>query len=221
MNQILYKCTIENNNNNNNNLKEHNYRHLSKIIFYICIILIIIAIFLYLYNRYTLFQKQKISKNLISNFNIKTLYSNSTDNYITEQLISQSYEESFVIGVIQIDKIDITYPILSTTSEELLKISPCRFYGPMPNEVGNLCIAGHNYIDDTQFGKVNNLNIDDIIKIFDLNGNFIQYKIYEKNEITANDFSCTNQNTNGLKEITLITCNNVKGNRLCIKAREI
>ena len=65
---------------------------------------------------------------------------------------------------------------------------------------GNLCIAGHNYIDNRHFGKIHSLTI--------------------KNEINADDLSCTNQETNGFKEITLITCNNVKGNRVCIKARE-
>ena len=31
---------------------------------------------------------------------------------------------------------------------------------------------------------------------------------------------CTSQETNGKKEITLITCNNITGNRLIIKAKE-
>lgn len=85
---------------------------------------------------------------------------------------------------------------------------------------GNLCIAGHNYVDNRQFGKLHSLQVEDIIKIFDLDGNSLDYIIYSKNEISAEDLSCTDQNTNGLKEITLITCNNVKGNRVCIKARE-
>lgn len=86
--------------------------------------------------------------------------------------------------------------------------------------LGNLCIAGHNYVNDTQFGKLDNLNITDIVTISDLYGNIIEYEVYEKKQINADDLSCTNQNTNGLKEITLITCNNIKGNRVCVKARE-
>lgn len=87
--------------------------------------------------------------------------------------------------------------------------------------LGNLCIAGHNYINDTQFGKLDNLVLSDIIKISDLYGNIVEYEVYDKKQIGADDLSCTNQNTNGLKEITLITCNNIKGNRVCVKAREI
>lgn len=215
MNQILYKCPLQNNNSNDFSVKKR-----AKVILYISIILIILSILVYFSIKYTLFKKQKISENLVSNFNIKTLYSDLPDNYSSAQINTENFETPFVIGLIQIDKINITYPILSTTSEELLKISPCRFYGPMPNETGNLCIAGHNYINDTQFGKLDNLNIADIIKISDLYGNIIEYEVYDKKQIGADDLSCTKQDTNGLKEITLITCNNIKGNRVCVKARE-
>lgn len=129
MNQILYKCSFENNNSDNFIIKKR-----AKITLYISIILIILSILVYFSIKYTLFKKQKISENLISNFNIKTLYSDLPNNYSSAQINTQNSEAPFVIGLIQIDKINITYPILSTTSEKLLKISPCRFYGPMPNE---------------------------------------------------------------------------------------
>ena len=35
------------------------------------------------------------------------------------------------------------------------------------------------------------------------------------------DDSCTNQNTNGKKEVTLITCTNDSKKRVIVKAREI
>lgn len=216
MNQILYKCNFDNFNNPRNNKEKTKF-----IIILVCsIILIFIAMFLYFFIKYNMNKKEKLSKNLVSNFSIMNLYSNTTDNYVSYELISESKEEPFVIGLIQIDKIKLTYPILSVTSEELLTISPCRFSGPMPNQIGNLCIAGHNYADNRHFGKIHSLDVGDIIKIFDLNGDFLEYKIYNKNEISANDLSCMNQETNGLKEITLITCNNIKGNRVCIKAKE-
>ena len=65
----------------------------------------------------------------------------------------------------------------------------------MPNEVGNLCIAGHNYIDNTFFAKITNLDKDDEISIFDLNGQMVNYYVTEKFEIENNDFSCTTQET--------------------------
>ena len=35
--------------------------------------------------------------------------------------------DPFVIGIIQIDKINVNYPILSKTTRELLKVSLCRY----------------------------------------------------------------------------------------------
>ena len=86
---------------------------------------------------------------------------------------------------------------------------------------GNLCIAGHNYVDNKFFSNLFKLKLDDEVKIYDLSGNFITYKIYFINEIKADDFSCTLQKLNNKKEVTLITCNNLSGNRLCIKAVQI
>ena len=126
----------------------------------------------------------------------------------------------FVIGLIKIDKLDLLYPILSTVSDDLLNISPCRFYGPMPNQVGNLCIAGHNKTNDKMFGKLDLLNIGEKIEIYDLNGYCINYIVYDINNIHSNDTSCMNQNTNGKREICLITCNNIKDSRLLIKSIE-
>lgn len=213
MNQILYKCKLENTPNAN----IENRRNFITI-FSISISLLTIAILLYFIMKYNFAKNSNISQNIISNFNIKTLYSDNT-NYNSSLISAEDYSEPFVIGLIEIEKINIVYPILSTSSEDLLKLSPCRFAGPMPNEIGNLCIAGHNYANNTHFGKIDVLNKGDLIKIYDVNGNFLIYKIYDIYETKYNDLSCTNQNTNGIKEITLITCNNINGNRIVIKAR--
>ena len=101
-----------------------------------------------------------------------------------------------------------------------LKMAPCRFYGPYPNQIGNLCIAAHNYDDNRFFSNLYKLNIGDIINIYDSSNLCITYSVYQKYEISIKDTSCTSQNTNGQKEITLVTCNNINKNRLIIKARE-
>ena len=90
----------------------------------------------------------------------------------------------------------------------------------MPNQIGNLCIAGHNNANNTLFGKLDVLEKNDIVKIYDLNGSYIDYYIYEIKRIKSNDTSCIDQNTNGLREISLITCNSLKNDRLLIKAKE-
>ena len=161
-------------------------------------------------------QNEIISQRLKDSYSIATLYSN-TVNYTAKQ----QNNDPFVIGIIKIDKINLNYSILSVSNNDLLDISVCRFAGPMPNEVGNLCIAGHNYVDYKLFSRLNELEINDEISIYDLSGNSIKYEIYDIYETSPKDTSCTFQNTNGEKIVTLITCNNVNGKRLVLHAKEI
>lgn len=97
----------------------------------------------------------------------------------------------------------------------------CRFAGPMPNQTGNLCIAGHNYVDYKFFSRLNELEKNDVITIYDLNGNHVDYSIYKIYETNSNDTTCTFQDTKGERIVTLITCNNVNGKRLVVHAKEI
>lgn len=187
-----------------------------KILLYISIFSFIVAISFYYYIMYINNQKEIASKTLINSFNISTLYSDSS-NYISNKVNNSP----FVIGIIEIEKIKINYPILSNESEELLKISPCRFAGPMPNEIGNLCIAGHNYKDKRFFGRLKELDVNDKITIYDLSGNSLDYYVFEKTKINSKDISCTSQETSGEKIISLITCTNLKDERLLIKAKQM
>ena len=211
-NKLLTKSLPLKTNNKTNSLKKF------KFILILSVIIIILCIIIYLFLKYNSYKKEKISKDLVTNFSITTLYANN-NNYIASK-ITNNIEEPFVIGLLKIDKINLMYPILSNSSEELLEISPCRFYGPMPNEIGNLCIAGHNYANQKHFGKLTYLEINDIFQVYDLNGNYINYVIYEIKEVPANDTSCINQDTNNSIEVTLVTCNTIKGTRIVIKAKE-
>ena len=208
MNQIIYD-------------KERN-RKLDKkyrILFYIFSSIAIIAIIFLFTDFYNNSRNDYISKKLADSYTISTLYSNNTS-YQTE-VQEESTNEPFVIGIIKIDKINLNYAILSISNNDLLDISVCRFAGPMPNEVGNLCIAGHNYVDYKFFSRLNELSLGDKIHIYDLAGNYVTYEIYDIYESRADDTSCTFQDTNNLKLVTLVTCNNVNGKRLVLHAKEI
>ena len=85
---------------------------------------------------------------------------------------------------------------------------------------GNLCITGHNYVDNKLFSKVHLLQSGDIIHIYDLQGQMLSYMVYDTTEVAVHNTNCTSQETHGEKEITLITCNNVKGTRVIVKAKE-
>ena len=207
MNQILYT----------ENFKKKKYIKFFKIQLSISLVLFISFITYWSFFYNSKLKKERLSNVMLNNFNIEHLYSKNQD-YTTIQL--DNGNNCSVIGVIEIPKINIKYPILSDISDELLKISVCRFYGPYPNQIGNLCIAAHNYDDNNFFSNLYKLNIGDIVNIYDINNSVISYSIYDKFEISENDTFCTNQNTIKKKEITLVTCNNINNNRLIVKARE-
>ena len=124
-------------------------------------------------------------------------------------------------SILSIPSLGIEYPVLSDTSDELLKISINKFWGGSPNSVGNYCIVGHNYKSGKMFGKLSQMKSGDIIKLTDLSGNTLQYKVYDRYVVYPEDVACTSQITNGLKEVTLIPFTNVGIQRLTIKCREV
>lgn len=208
MKQILQKSF-----NQNNNSIKYKLQFL-----FSSIIAIIFLIFLF-WRLYQKQQQEKISKELLNNYHLTTLYSN-INQYEANEINYSTLENPFVIGMIKIDKIDLNYPILSESNDKLLKISLCRFAGPMPNEVGNLCIAGHNYVDNHFFSRLDELFIGDLIEVYGLYGQKQEYYIFQKYEVESNDLSCTNQEVGSNKIITLLTCNNSDSNkRLVIQAK--
>ncbi len=134
--------------------------------------------------------------------------------------VTESGQVYWTIGKIEIPKINLEYGILNTCTDELLKLSPCYFWGAEPNEVGNFCVVGHNYRNNKFFSKVINLVEGDEIYITDLTGRKLTYTIYDKYVVEPNNKECTSQLTNGLKEVTLITCTNDSSQRVIVKARE-
>lgn len=142
------------------------------------------------------------------------------------QTTSNGYKYT-TIATINVPKINVQYPIIDgqTDSEQeteaLLKISPTKFWGADPNEVGNFCIVGHNYRNTKFFSKVPSLVTGDIIEITDATGKTLRYSVYDKFEVVPEDLSCTSQLTDGKKEITLITCTNDSKMRVIIKARAV
>ena len=131
------------------------------------------------------------------------------------------------VAVIEIPKINIIYPVIYSedtsdkTTEELLKLSVVKYWGPNANEQGNFCIVGHNYHNKRFFSKAATLKNGDSIYLTDTNNKTLEYKVYDNYVVDPNDLKCTSQLTNGNKEITLITCTMTGKQRTIIKARAI
>lgn len=181
-------------------------------------ILIIIAVVL------TVFIAIIISNRNKNDENLKEVISQVNDNIQTDaesEIPYVEYEGYQVIGIIKIPKIDLEYPILVETTEDSLQKSITRFGDGKVNEVGNLCLAGHNYINNSMFGDINKLENDDDIYITDLHGNEVTYKVFDKYNTNPNDISVLESIDSNKREITLITCINGNKERLIVRAREM
>jgi len=90
----------------------------------------------YFYRLFNISRNERISDVLISSYDISRLYSTISKNLDFNQVHIESDEDTFsIIGILQIDKIDLRYPILSNINDYLLSVAPCRFHGPLPNQV--------------------------------------------------------------------------------------
>lgn len=132
-----------------------------------------------------------------------------------------------VIGIINIPKISIKYPILDIEeynpeeTKEPMKYSIVKYWGENVNEYGNLSIAGHNNYDGTMFGKTKKLQLGDKVELTDLKNQTIQYEIYDIFVTDPNDVTILQTKDKSIREVTLITCTNGNRNRLILKAKEI
>lgn len=116
------------------NIKKFIIRRKYQLQFIVSLIIAIVFLAVMFVKLYQNNQKKKLSKDLLNNYQLTTLYSDNTQ-YQANKSDSVVVENPFVIGMIKIDKINLSYPILSETNYDLLKISVCRFTGPMPNEI--------------------------------------------------------------------------------------
>lgn len=191
--------------------KRKSYKILLKFQFLFSIIMITFLLVFTFYYFLSLQKKENLSKNLLGNYNIYKLYNNNSEDDL---------KENQLFGILEIPKINIYYPVFSHLNEELLKVSPCKFYGKYPNQNGNICIAGHNYNNSMFFGNLSLLEKNDEIYLYDNLENKYIYKVFDSYEVDETDLSPIFDYNHSFKELTLVTCNNINKKRIIIKARQ-
>ena len=144
---------------------------------------------------------------------------NKEKKYIKED-VTLEYKGYTVISKLEIPKIDLETYVLEKYLEETLNISVVKFYGANPNEVGNFCIAGHNFKNKNMFKNLKKLSVGDNLFIIDNDIGRVEYEIFDIYKVSPNDVACLLQETNGKREVTLITCTNDSKERIIVKARE-
>ena len=139
----------------------------------------------------------------------------------TEENMLTTYKGYPVIAKLEIPKINLETYVISEYSNQALGVSVTKFYGGNPNEVGNFCIAGHNYITKNMFHDLKNLSIGDTFTLIDTNHHEGFYKIYSVETVEPDETQCLSQKTDGRIEVTLITCTTDSSKRIIVKAVKI
>ena len=189
-----------------------------KILLVILIILAIVVSFFVIKKYIDMNKIENEAKKVLEKISIEK--QNNTSNEPIQE-IKQEIHGNKVVGIINIPKIELEYPILETTSVETLKLSITKFWGNKINEIGNVTLAGHNNLSGTMFGKTKNLEIGDIIELTDIQNVTLEYEIFDKYVIDPNDIRCILPVKEETREVTLITCTNGNKSRLIVKAREV
>ena len=139
----------------------------------------------------------------------------------TKGSILTTYKGYPVIAKLEIPKINLETYVISEYSNQALGVSVTKFYGGDPNEIGNFCIAGHNYITKNMFHDLKKLSIGDTFTLVDTNNHEGIYKIYLVEIVEPNETQCLSQKTDGRIEVTLITCTTDSSKRIIVKAVKI
>lgn len=181
-------------------------RYYKCILFGLIILIVIILGFIYKNNKMA--KNELVISKLVNNIaKVDDVYRNKKKENI-ENLNNEKY-----FGRIIIDKINVDYMVLNNYSEENLNISICKFFGD--KDSNNISIIGHNYENGIFFSNLNILDKDDEIKLI-IDDKIFLYKVYDKYEVISDDITPIEEEN--IKEITLITCNNINKKRLIIKA---
>jgi signal peptidase len=124
-----------------------------------------------------------------------------------------------IIGVININRLGIHYPIIMYENEASLDISITKYSGPELNEVGNVALLGHRSANggNLWFTQIDKLVIDDVVEISDAKGRTLEYKVRAFNIHTPDDLSVLEIESSSERELTLISCSKDLRNRYVVK----
>lgn len=137
-----------------------------------------------------------------------------------KEKIEEEYRGYTVAAKLEIPSIELKTYVLKNYSKQALNIAVTKFWGADANQKGNFCIAGHNFPNRNMFHHLKDLEIGETFTISDNLVGKVEYKIYDIYKVMPEEVACLSQNTNGKKEVTLITCTSDSVKRIIVKAEE-
>lgn len=127
-----------------------------------------------------------------------------------------------IIGIIEIEKLNITYAIVEGTKNINIKASIGHLEESSDIGADGTCVlAGHRGgMYGEMFDNVDELEPGDLIVVTDLTGTEYTYEVYEHRNIKAKDWSICDWIDNQIT-LVLLTCEKSGYGRLCVMARMV
>ena len=143
---------------------------------------------------------------------------NKQKEYPKEEII-QEYKGYDVCAKLEIPSIKLETYVLKNYSVQALNISVTKFWGANPNQIGNFCIAGHNFKNSNMFSNLKKLEIGEKIYVTDNDIGEVEYTIYNIEKVIPENVECLDKDTKN-REVTLITCTSDSSLRIIVQAKE-
>ena len=127
----------------------------------------------------------------------------------TQEVDGQSY-----IGVLELQSLGLSLPIISQWSYPGLRIAPCRYTGSAYQN--DLVIAAHNYT--SHFGRLKELSPGDAVTFIDVDGNVFCYQVAEVETLPPYSVA---EMTSGDWDLTLFTCTIGGQSRVTVRCERV
>ena len=118
------------------------------------------------------------------------------------------------IGVLDVESVELSLPVMDRWDYDRLKISPCRFAGNVYQD--NLVICAHNYAQ--HFTPLKYVPIGTEVKFTDAEGNVFRYAVSSIDTVGPNDVE---RMIYGDWDLTLFTCNTNGQTRCAVRCDRI
>ena len=184
------------------------------------LIIILLIVYVVFQCGYWFYRESMISMAVEDEFDIQKVVKIDTRPVAEKVSIVDNYEGYEVGAELVIPKINLDTFVLNEYSKEAMDVCPTKFKGPEANEIGNYCVTGHNYKKEKMFSDLINLKIGDEVCLIDNKNGKVSYTIYDIHKVKPDNTSDLEQDTDGKRVVTLITCVNYADLRLVIKAVE-
>ena len=147
--------------------------------------------------------EEETNNNISQENETKEPISKETKKETKETVIPKQYKGYEVEAKLEIPTIKLETYVIKPYSKQALNVSVTKFWGADANQIGNFCIAGHNFQNNIMFRNLKKLKVGNRIYITDRQNQKLEYIIYNIYTVLPKDVTCLSQSTNGKKEITL------------------